>query len=126
MRTTEDLKRRYLARLRGERAAGETRCAAYLAQSCTDDANLEKIRLNIIDIFATLVHATHPACGEDPYEDYRRAYLARFDTIPANWRQRLEEASAHGDISAAAVETLKLETADRLRSIFLEEAGEEQ
>ncbi len=126
MRTTADLKRRYLARLQEERAAGEARCTAYLAQGCTDDANLEKIRLNIIGIFATLVHATHPAHGGDTYEGYRRAYLARFDTIPANWRQRLGEASAHGDIAAAAVETLKLETADRLRSIFLGEAGGEQ
>lgn len=117
MQNTEELKRRYLSRLKAERAAAEAQCAAYLAQNCADDANLEKIRMNIIDIFATMVNATRGGS----YEDYCRAYLARFDAIPANWRQRLAEAKTHGDAAAETVERLKLETADRLRQIFTEE-----
>lgn len=117
MKTLEALKAGYLARLAAERAESEAKCAAYQAAGCGDDADLEKIRLNIIGVFTTLAEATH---GADR-DAWQRAYLARFDTIPMNWRQRLGEAQAHSDTAAAAVEELKLAAMERLRAIFLEE-----
>ena len=117
MNTIEDLKARYLARLEALSTRHGAAAAADAAAGRGDDAKLEKIRGNIVDIFITLVNATSGAS----YEGYCNAYLARFDTIPAAWRQRLQQAQTHGDGTTAAIEMVKLETAEKLRAIFRQE-----
>lgn len=117
MKTIEDLKTRYLARLRLESDRHRQSASSNAAQGRGDDANLDKIRDNIVNIFITLAEATP---GKD-YTSYCQGYLARFDTIPSSWRQRLRQAQAHGDGTTAAIEMVKLETAEGLRTLFLRE-----
>ena len=117
MEQIDALRRRYLARLEPLRSAIEAHRGAYAAAGCGDDAALEKIRLNIVNIFATLA----TAAGGGDRGAYCRACLERFETVPANWRQRLADAQRHGDAATAAVETVKLETAAVLTAIFREE-----
>ena len=117
METIEELKTRYVERLRRESGRYRQSAARSASQGRTDDANLDKIRDNIVNIFITLADATP---GKS-YTSYCQGYLARFDTIPASWRQRLTQAQAHSDGTTAAIEMVKLETAEGLRAMFLEE-----
>lgn len=114
MNDIEQLKQRYSAAVAARRAACRADLIACQKAGSADEANLEKIRLNILDVFVTLLHATR---AEEP-EAFCRAYLARFDTIPASWRARLGAARAHGDAETVLIEQLKLDTAESLRGLF--------
>ncbi|MBE5802018.1 MAG: hypothetical protein E7319_06990 [Clostridiales bacterium] len=88
-----------------------------------DEANLDKVRLNIVQVFETLAAADAAQCqGSAPA--FAERYQQRFDTLPAPWKQRLARAIAHRDIQTQAVEEAKLETVTRLQAAFLKAKGE--
>lgn len=82
-----------------------------------DEANLTKVRLNIVSVFETLANADEAFCQGD-YAAFRQRYEARFAGIPASWKAHLETARAHGDSSAQIVEEAKIETANHLYGVF--------
>ncbi len=110
----------YLAALEEEkeRLAG---AIAHLEAECRqDEANLEKVRLNIVGVFETLAKADASAAGResDPWAAFVQRYQQRFEQIPAPWRQRLEKAVAHGDVLTRTVEECKLATVRQLWALF--------
>ena len=87
-----------------------------------DEANLQKIRLNIIGIFETVADADMKwAEGRhgERWAFFCKRYASRFHTLTNPWRIRLEQAKLHQDHEATAVEELKLETAALIERLFL-------
>ena len=83
-----------------------------------DEANLTKVRLNIVTVFETLCWADEAYCKGD-YDAFCQRYEARFQTIPSSWQAHLQTAKAHGDASAQIIEETKLETANEIHNVFL-------
>ncbi|QSX04830.1 hypothetical protein JYG23_08950 [Sedimentibacter sp. zth1] len=90
-----------------------------------DEADLEKIKANIYDIFTTMVTATEKQINnkkilseEEKYNDFCISYLKIFDKIPASWRAKLEKAKKNNAVIESVIEEVKLSVADELRNIF--------
>lgn len=81
-----------------------------------DEANLHKVKLNIVSIFETLAGADERASSH--WDDFCQRYEGRFHTLPAQWLSHLEKARAHNDTSAQVIEEAKIETAAHLLKVF--------
>ncbi len=95
------------------------RSRALAGDSRGDEANLEKIRANVYEIFRTVLSA-----GEKAQADPERAmafFLDRLETIPAAWQTALYKAREHGDDARAAIELIKLEVAADIKAAALGE-----
>lgn len=92
-----------------------------------DEANLEKVKLNVYDIFKTMYGASekkiynpsNKSSDDKKLEEFKLAYLAFFDKIPANWIISLEKAKKHEDFEKIHIEEIKLAAMEEVRSNFL-------
>lgn len=96
----------------------------YKADDRKDEADLEKIKANIYEIFKTLfLNDIKQLQGKDLGEvkniNIYGGYLLRFDTIPTNWKVSLDKAIEHGDTVKQVIEENKLAVAKELRDKFL-------
>lgn len=86
-----------------------------LAADCrADEANMEKVRGNIYEVFRTVIDAaerTQPAPAQA-----KGFFLSRLDQIPAAWHTALEKAREHGDDARVALELIKLEAAADIKA----------
>lgn len=87
-----------------------------LDDSRKDEADFEKIRANVYDIFRTVYTAGKRAKKEESL--IAEFFLDRIGQIPQSWENALEKAKNHGDARAIQIETVKLETADEIRAVF--------
>ncbi len=90
-----------------------------------DEADLEKIKLNIYDIFTSFIGVTKKQISakkdiaEDlKYEAFCSAYLQTFDKIPQSWRVKLEKAKENNAVIDIIIEETKLSAASELKNIF--------
>lgn len=90
-----------------------------LADQRKDEANFEKIRENIYDIFRT-VYSVAEQTQPDP-EKRNLFFLQRLDGIPASWQTAYDKAAEHDDEPKMHLEQLKLDTAARIRERYLQE-----
>ena len=81
-----------------------------------DEANLCKVRLNIVQIFDTLCFVDGKAAST--WADFCSRHLPRFQIIPAPWKARLETARMHDDLSVQIIEEAKLETASKIEQFL--------
>ena len=88
-----------------------------------DEANLNKVRLNIVTVFETVANADLRAAGSQDWEAFANWYQPRFASLSAPWRAKLEAARRHGDVSATAVEEAKIETAVWIEAAFHKAKG---
>ncbi len=88
-----------------------------LSDERSDEANFEKIRLNIYDIFKTVLAAAQKACGDDK-EATKNFFLDKLEQIPSNWYNSLERAQIHGDEEKQQTEKIKIEVAEDIKKIF--------
>ena len=87
-----------------------------------DEANLEKVRFNIINVYEAVASADEwavSACQADAWEQFSKRYSQRFRTLSQPWRNRLVQARRHQDAETIAVEEAKLETAEWLERVFV-------
>lgn len=85
------------------------RGCALAADGRGDEANHEKIRANVYDIFRAVLSAGEKT-RSDP-EQVLAFFRERLESIPAAWQTALEKAREHNDDIRAAVELIKLEAA---------------
>ena len=91
---------------------------ALLSDDRSDEANFEKIRANVFDIFRTILSVavktgkTEKAVG--------RFFLLRAEQIPASWKFSLDTAIRHGNAVKVQIESIKLAAMDEIRKTFLE------
>ena len=86
-----------------------------------DEANWNKIRLNIVGVFEAVASVDAKLVShqsEDSAEAFCARYLPRFVTLTAPWRAQLENARAHADAPTAAIEEIKLDMAARIEAAF--------
>lgn len=91
--------------------------ASSLAQAGRqDEANFDKIRLNIVTVFETVLRSDLEHTGS--WEEFLERYTQRFTSLPAPWWERFAQARQHGDSCAQTVEEIKLEMTNRLWNAF--------
>lgn len=82
-----------------------------------DEANLEKVRANVYDIFCTILSVAVKTCKEDPAA-VRQFFLKKTEQIPANWEASYDQAEKHGDTVKMEIERIKLDTVAEIRQVF--------
>ena len=87
-----------------------------IVQERKDEANFEKIRYNIYEVFVTMLNVTKKSAKDQ--DSFCESYLKKFDTIPASWRERLELARKHQDVETVVIEETKLKAVAELRNLF--------
>lgn len=91
-----------------------------------DESNFYKIRGNVCDIYLTLMNATlkkvnMKSISEEEKKDlFTSEYLRTFETVPMNWKIRLEQGKKVGDSEIVAIEEIKFETLNLLKDKFME------
>lgn len=90
-----------------------------LAGQRKDEANFEKIRENIYNVFRTV----YEVAGRTQADAEKRNlfFLQRLEEIPASWRAAYDKAAEHGDETKMHLERLKLDTAWAIRERYLQE-----
>lgn len=79
-----------------------------------DEANLEKIKLNIIEIFSKMFNISD---SDDPI-DLKEEYLSYFDKITKPWYINKEKALEFDKEKEAIIEEIKIQEAESLKSKF--------
>lgn len=90
-----------------------------------DEANLEKVRANVYDIFRTILSVAGKTCKEDPVA-VKQFFLKKMEQIPANWVTSCEQAEKHGDTVKMTIERIKLDTVAEIRQAFVQTWEEEE
>lgn len=85
-------------------------------QNRQDEANLQKVRLNIVQVFETVASADEKQ--SETWEDFLARYTPRFDTLTAPWCARLSAAVLHSDSRTRMVEETKLSMANHIQNAF--------
>jgi hypothetical protein len=83
-----------------------------------DEANLIKVRSNILNIFKTVFTGIIKLQKQE--EEMKASFLEKLETIPENWRSSYENAKLHQDAVKVLIEDTKLQTTQSIRSKFLE------
>ena len=94
--------------------------AALEQEGRDDEANLNKVRLNIVNVFFTVAAADAKAVGHQGWEAFCQRFQPRFAGLSSPWRARLEKARLHQDACAIAVEEAKIEMAEQIKKVFLQ------
>ena len=84
-----------------------------------DEANLEKVRANVYDIFRTILSVAVKTGQGDP-EAVKRFFVSKTEQIPSGWVTSYEQAEKHGDAVKMAIEQIKLDTVDEIRQVFVQ------
>lgn len=100
-------------------AAGEQRSKLLAADDRTDEGNLEKIRINVYGIFKTILSTAERVYGEDDLAK-KHFFLQKAEQIPTNWITSYEKAKQHGDIEKMHVESIKLDTIQEIKNMYMQ------
>lgn len=95
------------------------------AEEARDEAILENIKLNIIDIFTKMFNISfNKACkGGDEEEqliNLKKEYMHFFEKIPAPWRVKMAKDEEHNMMEEYYKEKLKLEMVETMKSLFID------
>ncbi len=125
MKNIDALIMQYTELLNEKKEKCRLKCDELTNDSRNDEADLEKIKLNIYDVFNTLVGATKKQIyaknnvdDTKKYEEFCNAYLKTFEKIPQSWRIKLQKAKEHNATIEMVIEETKLAVADELKQIF--------
>lgn len=83
-------------------------------QECADEANLQKIRLNIVEIFYKMFNIS---LSDNPVE-LKEKYLNFFDKITDPWHINKQKALELGKEEEVIIEELKIQEAEELKNQF--------
>lgn len=84
-----------------------------------DEANIEKVRANIYDIFKTILSAAERVCGTDDAAK-RHFFLQKAEQIPESRRAAYENAEKHEDAEKMLIERTKLDTIQEIQDKFIQ------
>ncbi|MEW8957287.1 hypothetical protein [Clostridium sp.] len=117
----ELLKVDFLEFLESKICDSEERIKGLIKEDLKDEANLEKITLNIVKIFKQMFNVSYNKIVKDKkgYEDFKNYYLKYFNTIPASWKEKREKDEKFGNGEGVIIENLKLSMADTIEEKFL-------
>ncbi len=109
----------------GERiAACEERERALSADGRCDEANFEKVRANIYDVFRTILAVAVKTQADEA--GVRAFFAQKAEQIPAGWKAAYEAARQHEDAETMRIEQIKLEAAAEIQAFFEQVWGNEE
>jgi hypothetical protein len=127
MKTIGEIKQVYLDELALRKSVCITKATSLQADNKLDEANFEKIKVNVFDIFTTLFNASEKKVNAsvkgtdlEKYNQFCIVYLETFNKIPSSWRIKLEYSIKNNLIADKVIEEIKLEVADSLKNLFNE------
>ncbi len=92
---------------------------ALMEDDRTDEAVFEKIKINVYDIFSTILSVAAKTANGDAAAA-KKFFLTKAEQIPANWSASYEKAAANQDAEKMQIETLKLDTIEQIKAKFCE------
>lgn len=97
-------------------SACQGRSLALLADERQDEADFEKVKANVYDIFHTMLSV---GCNTQSTPEAAASFLEnKLQTVPANWSASLAKALEHGDAGKAHIERLKLDAVEDIKTSF--------
>ena len=88
-----------------------------LAEERGDEADFEKVKANIYDIFRTIFSVAVKA-GRGDAEAVKRFFILKIEQIPSNWVSAYNKARQHDDAVKMQIEQIKLDTAREIKETF--------
>lgn len=116
-RIMNEKEEKFTAWLGSQIAACEKRREQLLADDRSDESDFEKIKANIYDIFRTVFTAALKTNNNDA-DAAKRFFLLKTEEIPANWKAAYDRAKQHDDAHKMQTESIKLETAQEIKTAF--------
>ena len=101
------------------------RSTELMGEERRDEADLEKVRANVYDIFRTVLSAGVRACGGEE-DEVRSFFEQKCEQIPSNWLVSREKAARHGDELKVSIEQIKLDAIAEIKDSFARIWEEEQ
>ncbi|MBR6766711.1 MAG: hypothetical protein IKM02_02040 [Clostridia bacterium] len=90
---------------------------ALLSDGRSDEADFEKVRANIFDVFRTVLSAGTKACSGD-LSRAKQFFEEKTVQIPSNWETAYEKAKQHNDTARMHIEQIKLDAVREIRETF--------
>ncbi len=125
MKTIEVIKKEYLDFSTEEAEKCKKQIQVLKQEDKEDEANLEKVKLNIYEIFETLIAASEKKVlnqknmtEEEKATAFCEDFFGYFDKIPINWRINYEKAKEYNDVTQYVIEENKLFVAEQLKNQF--------
>lgn len=129
----EELKAKMHAYFREKKNEMQVRAREYKDAGREQEAELEMGRLDVYDIFGTMMEASalkvtmNPKyASEDKVKAFTREYLMTFITQPAEWRMNYSKAKERGEQEEMKREELRLATVQEIRDYFVKISKEAQ
>lgn len=98
-------------------AACKQRGKMLTADDRMDERNFEKIRENVYEIFKTILSVAEKACGEDDLAK-KHFFLQKAEQTLINWSASYEKAKQHEDVEKMRIESIKLDTIQKIKSRY--------
>ncbi len=83
-----------------------------------DEANFEKVKANVYDIFRTIFSVAVKNSKGD-FEAIKRFFILKIEQIPSNWVIAYNTAKQHDDTVKMQIEQIKLDTVSEIRQMFI-------
>ena len=120
------LKENYFSAIDNLIRVAEETSQRLMAEDRKDEAIIEKVKLNIYDIFKKMFEASEKQLlrekvpEEQGLDHFFEIYMNYFVRIPKSWHESLEQAKAHQDFEKIHLEEVKLEAMERVKALFEE------
>ncbi len=114
MKDIDWLKTNYLGFLTERKGELSKSMESLYKQECVDEANFEKIKLNVVEIFSTMFSISFT---DDPVA-LKAKYLSFFEKITSPWHLNREKALEFEQEMERIVEDVKIQEADELKIRF--------
>ncbi|WP_313130537.1 hypothetical protein [Anaerocolumna sp.] len=125
MKTIVEIKKEYLEYSAEQAEKCKKQIQVLKLDDKEDEANLEKVKLNIYGIFESLINASANKFlyqknmgAEDKTVGFCQDFLDYFDKIPESWRINYEKAKEYNDVTQCVIEENKLSVAEHLKNHF--------
>ena len=89
-----------------------------LADDRGDEADFERIKANVFDIFRTILSVAFKSCKGDS-DAIRKFFLIKTEQIPTNWAASYVKAKQHDDVEKMQIESIKLDTLQGIKEMFV-------
>ena len=100
-------------------AAWKKRSELLVEDGRKDEGNFEKVRVNVYEIFKTVLSVAEKLCGKDDLAK-KQFFLQRLEQIPMSWTASYDKAKANGDVEKMHIESIKLDTVEEIKNIFMQ------
>ncbi len=83
-----------------------------------DEANFEKVKANVYDIFRTIFSVAVKNSKGD-FEAIKRFFILKIEQIPSNWVIAYNTAKQHDNTVKMQIEQIKLDTVSEIKQMFI-------